>query len=318
VAVLAGLVGLAGPAAAQVDLTPNLEALPAFSIGLDSTGTRLLFSTESWNSGTGPLELRAGAVNSSGQLVYQRIYRSDGTFRDQPAGTFSYHSGHLHFHFDQYARYTLQPADAPGASDRISSKTTFCVMDTDLVDGSLPGAPSQPAYVSCNASVQGMSVGWGDTYVRTLPGQSIDVSGLPEGDYRLVIDVDPMNRIEESDDGDNQSCVLIHLRPAAVTVLNANGCDPVAPVVVSSISPNGVRRGSSVAVEIHGSGFAAGMPVSFENGSGPRPSVRNIAFIDGTKITATVSAKAGGGKSSSVWDLRAGPSVLRNAFSVTR
>lgn len=313
-------VGLSGGAAAQaVDLVPNIEALPAFSIGLDSTGSRLLFSTETWNSGAGPLELRAGSGSSAGQNVYQRIYRSDGSFSDRLAGTFTFHPEHSHFHFDQYAEYRLQPAGAPGASDRISAKTTFCVMDTDLVDGSLPGAPSQPRYASCSATVQGMSVGWGDTYVRTLAGQSIDVSGLPEGDYRLVILADPRNRLVETNESDNSSCVLIHLRAGSVTVLNPNSCEATTPVAVSSISPNSVRRGSSVAVTIRGSGFAPSMAVSFENGSGQRPTVSRIAFSsDGTTITATVTARSGGGKNASVWDLRVGPAVLARAFTVSR
>jgi hypothetical protein len=312
--------GVCGGAAAQaVDLVPNIEALPAFSIGLDSTGSRLLFSTETWNSGAGPLELRAGSGSSAGQNVYQRIYRSDGSFSDRLAGTFTFHPEHSHFHFDQYAEYRLQPAGAPGASDRISNKTTFCVMDTDLVDGSLPGAPSQPRYTSCSATVQGMSVGWGDTYVRTLAGQSIDVSGLAEGDYRLVIVADPRNRIVETNESDNSSCVLIHLRPASVTVLNPNSCELAAPVVVSSISPTSMRRGTSIGVTIRGSGFAPSMAVTFEGGSGQRPAVGNLAFTaDGTMITATVTAKGGGGKSASVWDLRVGPTVLADAFTVLR
>lgn len=311
------LLVLAPPrASAQVvELVPNLKAFPAFSIGLDASGTRLMFSTMSWNAGAGPLELRAGGGSSAGQNVYQRIYRSDGGFTDRLAGTFTWHPDHGHFHFANYALYTLQPVNAPGASDRISSKTTFCVMDTDRVDGSLPRAPAEPVYVTCNATVQGMSVGWGDTYVRTLPGQSIDVTGLPEGDYRLVIDVDPRARLVETNEADNSSCVLIHLRaPSSVTVLNPNDCEMVT---VSGITPNSGRAGS-VSATIRGTGFRNGMGVSFENGSGPRPTASNVTVVDGTTITATVSIKSGGGRSNRTWDLRVGSAILPNAFTVAR
>lgn len=317
-ALAVGLLVLAPAARGQVvDLVPNLKAYPAFGIGLDSGGTRLLFSVMTWNAGAGPLELRAGGTSSSGQNVYQRVYRSDGSYSDRLAGTFTWHPDHAHFHFADYALYTLQPVDAPGASDRISSKTTFCVMDTDHVDASLPGSPGQPFYATCNASTQGMSVGWGDTYVRTLAGQSIDVSGLPEGDYRLLVEVDPRARLVESDDGDNLSCVLLHLRaPSSVTVLNASGCQAVT---VSAISPSSGAAGSVFRATITGSGFSPGMAVSFENGAGPRPTASGVSVsADGTTITTTVSIKIrGGGKTTRPWDVRVGPAVLPGAFTVT-
>lgn len=276
----------------------------------------LIFSTTSWNSGLGPLELRAGETSSQGQNVYQRVYLSDGTYYDHLAGTFEWHPEHNHFHFEDYALYTLQPAGASGGSDRIGNKTTFCVMDTGKIDGSLPGAPALPVYVTCNPDVQGMSVGWGDTYVRTLAGQGIDVTGLPEGDYRLFIEIDPKSRIIETNDGDNVSCTLLHIKlPTTVTVLDANGC---SSVVVSSIEPSSASAGSVVPVTIRGSGFGAGMAVSFENGSGQRPAVSGVNVVDASTITATVTVKSGGGKVSRVWDLRVGSGVLGGAFTVTR
>jgi hypothetical protein len=36
----------------------------------------------------------------------------------------------------------------------------------------------------------GMSVGWGDTYPKSLPGQQIDVASLPAGNYRLLVTAD--------------------------------------------------------------------------------------------------------------------------------
>ena len=302
---------------------PNLTPFPAYAIALTPNGTggtSLIFSTTSWNDGQGPLELRAGETNSQGQNVYQRVYNSDGTYRDYLAGTFTFHPEHNHFHFDDYALYTLQPATANGASNRTSSKTTFCVLDTNLVDGSLPGAPSQPVYTTCSATVQGMSVGWGDTYGRSLPGQGIDVTGLPEGDYRLVIEIDPKNRIIETNDDDNVACVLLHLNvPTSVTVLNANGCTSPATVTVSSITPNSAPPGSTTrGVTITGSGFASGMAVSFENGSGPRPSASAVTVVNANTINATVTIKNGGGKGDRVWDVRVGSGVLVDGFTVTR
>ena len=36
----------------------------------------------------------------------------------------------------------------------------------------------------------GLSPGWNDTYDFTLPGQSIDIEGLPDGTYRLLGEAD--------------------------------------------------------------------------------------------------------------------------------
>jgi hypothetical protein len=304
-------------ASAQVELRPNLKPFPAYSVHFDSSGTLLLFSTTSWNSGLGPLELLAGETNSQGQNVYQRIYLEGGGYHDYLAGTFTYHPEHQHFHFDDYALYTLQSAGAAGGSDRIGSKTTFCVMDTDQIDSSLPGAPSQPVYSSCGAFVQGMSVGWGDTYGYWLPGQSIDVTGLPDGDYKLFIEIDPKNKILETNEGDNVSCTLLRISVTrqSVTVLDPDGCNAPA-VAVSGISPSTASRGSTVRVTITGSGFAPGMPVSFENGWGPRPT---ISSIDYSGVPSTISATVAVKRSAkpSAWDVRVGTGVLAGGFKVT-
>jgi hypothetical protein len=76
-------------------------------------------------------------------------------------------------------------------------------------------------------------------------------------------------------------------------------------------------QGSVNPVTITGSGFAAGMGVSFENGSGARPVASNVTVVDSTTITATVTVKTGGGpRSDRVWDVRVGSEVLPNGFTV--
>ncbi len=207
---------------ASTPLTPNLQPLKASSVRLDSPGdghTYLLFSTTSWNSGLGPLEIIGGATDTgtSKQQVDQRIYNSDGTFSDHDAGSVDWHDGHGHIHFNDYALYTLDAVSAPGASLRTARKTTFCIVDTTRVKLTKI-SPRQPFYATCGAQVQGMSQGWGDTYGYFLDGQSIDVTGLPDGDYTLTIKIDPKNRIIETNDADNTSVVTLHLAGGAVTV----------------------------------------------------------------------------------------------------
>jgi hypothetical protein len=268
----------------------------------------------------GPLELVAGETGSAGQNVYQRVYRTDGSYETYFAGTFVWHPSHNHFHFNDYALYYLEPINARGGSPKSGNKTTFCVMDTDKIDGSLPGAPASAAYAVCGTSVQGISVGWGDTYRYHLTGQSIDFTGNPSGDYCLAIKIDPKGRLIESDDTDNvvSSLLRIDVERSTVTVLDSTACTPVGgDVVVAGISPNSAKVGTTTPVVITGSGFTPGMSVSFEAGSGGAPTAKNIVVSpDGTTIQATVTTKKGKPGKDPVWDIRVGSGVLFDAFTV--
>ncbi|MEW6332278.1 MAG: lysyl oxidase family protein [Pseudomonadota bacterium] len=323
--IVAAILLAASPGAqAAVSLPPNLKPLPAHNVSLvaDASGTSTLrFSTTSWNNGSGPLEIVAGEVEtgSGKQKVFQRVALDDGTSFLSYAGSFTYHPGHNHIHFDDYAIYTLQPINAPGGSLLTGTKTTFCVMDTTKIDTSLPGAPAQAVYSSCGSIVQGMSVGWGDTYGSHLAGQELDVTDNPDGIYQLKIEIDPKKLLIETNENDNVSCVLLNIqKPNTVTVLDASGsCSAVV-----GITPDSAAMGTSVQVTITGYGFASDMAVSFEGGNGPRPVASNVQLASDTDtldmITATVTVprKRKGGRDP-VWNLRVGSSVLPNAFTVT-
>ena len=101
-----------------------------------------------------------------------------------------------------------------------ASKTTFCIIDTDRIDHKLPGAPKRAVYTYCGTDVQGMSVGWGDTYRYTLSGQVIVVPGSLNGTYVVEIEIDSFNNLLESneDPADNTSRVTIVIDSAAGTV----------------------------------------------------------------------------------------------------
>jgi hypothetical protein len=297
------------------ELLPNLVARPASEFSYVQVDGRLLlrFAATSWNNGAGPLELRAGsATESVGQNVYQRIYRSDGTSTEELSGTFIWHPEHDHFHFGDFALYTFNAVGGDPGSEKASAKTSFCVMDTTAVDLSLTGAPRSAVYSTCNKFVQGMSVGWGDRYGPSLPGQSFDMTGVPAGDYDLTVISDPNNRLRESNESDNRACVRLRLNPAAFTVQTLGTC---GSVTITSISPNTIKKGTTIQVTITGTGFAPGMAVGFENGSGPAPVTSNVS-ITATTVTATVSVKSGGNRTTRYWDLRVGPALLPGAMAV--
>jgi hypothetical protein len=311
-------------AASAQELLPNLRALPPSNLSVVANGAtgnpELRLSASSWNSGAGPLELVAGSAGQAGQDVYQRVYTTSGTYTDDLAGTFVWHSDHNHFHFQEYALYTLNPVKAPGASKRQAYKTSFCVMDTTKVDTRLSGAPKRPVYDTCNALVQGMSVGWADTYAAHLAGQAIDLTGNPDGLYELTVDFDPSNRLREANDNDNTACVLVQIGVAAKTVQTVGACGmtPGGTVTITSITPNAVVAGGVIDVTIRGANFSPGVAVGFESGSGPSPVATNVTVLDSTSISLTVTVKQGGGNGDRVWDVRVGSAVLANGFEVLK
>lgn len=204
-------------------LEPNLNAERAFNLALQNRGgsTVLTFSTTTSNRGLGPLEINGTNEfdANSKQRVKQRIYDGNGGYTEYSAGFVDYHPQHGHIHFNDYALYELQPVNAPGASSQTGAKTTFCIIDTTRVDRRLPGAPKKPVYKTCGTK-QGMSVGWGDTYGSHLAGQEVDFTGNPNGDYKLTTTVDPLNKLIETTDFDNESQVCFNVTNSVITPIS--------------------------------------------------------------------------------------------------
>ena len=203
-----------GLASALTTKEPNLVAFPAEDVRLvvDGATSILRFSTLSWNNGAGPVEIYGGdTIGNDKQKVIQNIYNDDGSITEHHAGDFVYHEEHNHIHFEGYATYTFQSVEAPGASDRYGQKTSFCLMDTDRIDHKLEGASKKAVYKTCSGAVQGISVGWGDKYGYQLAGQEIDVTGLLDGNYKLIIEINPFRHLVESNYADNTSEVIVRL-----------------------------------------------------------------------------------------------------------
>lgn len=171
--------------------------------------TLLRASTASINSGRGPLELIGSSLAPG---VYQRIYSSDGGYRDVYAGTFTFHPGHGHLHFDNWLNFRLREVLSGNGVGSIvvqGNKTSFAIIDLEIYNSSLPGFPSDANYEG--GLVQGMSVGWADVYGATLLDQWIDITGVAPARYWLEADVDPDNRVVESNETNNTVRILIDL-----------------------------------------------------------------------------------------------------------
>lgn len=184
---------------------------------IEGSSRKLLrFSNSVPNIGVGPLEMY-GIVQPDGTTFgYQRVWNDNGTYSDYLAGTFVFegHADHNHWHFADFADYNLRSVTAGGGVGAIvatSQKVTFCLEDVVRYD---PAAGSSD-YTCSN---QGISVGWADVYARTLEGQSIDITSVPNGQYWLESVVDPSNRLREMDDANNAARLRIEIDKTTNTV----------------------------------------------------------------------------------------------------
>jgi hypothetical protein len=208
-------------------LLPDLEVFPPFDLELEHNQRRaqtdLRLAITFWNSGLGPLELR-GFFNPAFRRtqVVQSLYRTDQTIQEHLVGEFIWHRGHDHWHLADFAAYELWSVLPDSTPDQIvasSNKVTFCILETDVIDAERPDFSRRSRYYRCGSELQGLSVGWGDTYDADLDGQVVDISGIPNGVYALMVRVDPANRIQEADEGNNTATVYIELVEGRLAVL---------------------------------------------------------------------------------------------------
>jgi len=177
---------------------PDLAALPAWAVRLESYGGQevLSFAATVWNAGPAPLVVegyRRGdePIMDAYQVFGDEQYSSVGTFE------FDAQDGHDHWHFLDFARYQLLRADEQLIVR--SQKEAFCLAPTDAEDLLVPGATWRPevigfsecGYVDSLSIREVLQAGWGDTYFQSLPGQSFDVTGLADGDYLIEVTANP-------------------------------------------------------------------------------------------------------------------------------
>ncbi|MCA9516197.1 MAG: hypothetical protein KC635_14740, partial [Myxococcales bacterium] len=121
---------------------------------------------------------------------------------------------HSHYHFEAYAAYRIIDVAAEQMLD-IGSKNGFCVLDTAVYDPFI--APDGCKGYSCDD--QGITAGCSDTYNADLQCQWIDVTGLPDGLYELVIETNPEQEIPEVNYVNNAAHVRVQLEGETVTVI---------------------------------------------------------------------------------------------------
>jgi hypothetical protein len=168
------------------------------------------------NSGDGPLEIRDVTHPNGTQDVYQRIYLSEGGMSEVLIGSFPNAASipPRHLWLPGIAQYNLRTVtDGNGVGPIVSShdKTSMAVVDSAAYDTSLPNAPDDRVYGSVGDPILGISIGWADVYSTGLPGQWVEATGLASGQYWLEVIADPYDRIQESDETNNTTRILVNL-----------------------------------------------------------------------------------------------------------
>ncbi|MFD3662748.1 lysyl oxidase family protein [Streptomyces sp. NPDC058659] len=201
---------------------PDLRSLPAYGITISDGGQNipgkdyLAFSANVWNAG--PAQLVVDGFRSPGKAkmdAYQYFYDATGKqVGYTPTGTMEWdpRPGHVHWHFTDFASYRLLKADKQEAVR--SGKEAFCLANTDAVDYTVKNANWHPfntdLATACgqenSISVREvLDVGSGDTYTQDLPGQSFDITDVPNGTYYIQVLANPAKRLKETNLDNNSA-----------------------------------------------------------------------------------------------------------------
>ena len=174
----------------------------------------------------------------------QHVHRTDGTTSERPAGTYEYHATHGHWHYTDILFYELlwvDPATRTTTPVGVGHKSGFCPGDQGYgewrsLDQQPNGAVNATRSGSCIIvrsqldGAMGLTAGWGDYYRWQRPGQFVDFSGQPDGEYVIRATVDVLDNVLESDESDNASYAHVRVTGDQVEILERGyGDSPFDP-----------------------------------------------------------------------------------------
>jgi hypothetical protein len=220
-------------------LLPYLITLPPYDLrifNLPDGSRELRLSNTIWNRGQGPMELEGIHDRRLRQThVVQHVHARVGTRLDYPVGEFIFHPTHEHWHFEGFSVYELWTLTPLGELDSLvssSDKISYCLMDTDIIDPNHPAYQTRRLYASCGQGFQGLSTGRGDTYKSHLDGQSIPLSGVPDGFYALLSTANPDGILLEADTSNNTAVLYLEIRGERLALVSpAEIADQACPAL---------------------------------------------------------------------------------------
>ena len=205
---------------------PDLQIMPPVELYIqydENTSRKALrFSTTVANIGQGPLEMLGHYDPNTGKTMATQSIQSRNEVLEKFVGYFVYHPTHFHWHFENFTVFELRSYDpSNGALQQLlatTGKMSFCISDTMVLHSEIAGTPPQPEFPTCNPKVQGISVGWSDTYYSVVPGQHIDITNVPDGYYAVRSIADPDNLLLESNKTNNAVTVYVQIAGTDVVV----------------------------------------------------------------------------------------------------
>lgn len=212
------------PLAAPVEpIYPDLGMAPLTSIlvGQDAAGRVFLrFSATLVNVGSAPLIVAAhrSLPISDDWRVVQRVDDKTGGYSERETAARLHYAGdgHEHWHVVGAEAHQLETLDGQIVGGLV--KSGFCFFDNVAHAVELPGAPQAALHSSLECGTQfardiamGLSVGWGDEYQWYLLDQTIEITGVPDGRYRLRAIADPADFFKESNETNNDTWTIVDL-----------------------------------------------------------------------------------------------------------
>jgi hypothetical protein len=210
------------------ELLPDLDQWAPTNVYVVHHGTRrvLAFQSAVENIGRGPvwIEGRRKPKHTT-MTAWQLVRRSDGTVHQLPSAGFLRYDvspTHSHWHFHPFERYELWKPGGLHALAR-DHKQGFCFGDRHPVTRT-----AKPHFRAGDCGLfkprlfsvrEGTSVDFVDIYPAEFHGQWIDITGIRDGHYVLVHEVNPEFALRERSYTNNEASVLIDLRGGGVRVL---------------------------------------------------------------------------------------------------
>ena len=180
----------------------------------------LRFSATLVNVGSGPLLVAAHRPLPVGDdwRVVQRVEDAAGGYSERETGARLLFAGdaHDHWHVVGAEAHQLETLDGEIVGGLV--KSGFCFFDNVNHATDLPGAPPQATHSSAECGTEfdrdiamGLSIGWGDEYQWYLLDQTIEITGVPDGRYRLRAVADPADLFKEANETNNDTWTVVDL-----------------------------------------------------------------------------------------------------------
>ena len=203
---------------------PDLVPLPAWSMSITRGKHKARLNFSATVAVEGASSLVVEGFRRPGEDVmdaYQYFNSGDEVVGRAPVGTMEYdrRDGHFHWHFQQFARYSLLNADQTEVA--LSRKESFCLAATDAIDLLLEGVQwrveNSDLSTACGSEDslwvrEILPLGWADTYTQSLPGQSFNITDLPNGKYYVAVEANAEGLLYEQDLTNNVELREIYLR----------------------------------------------------------------------------------------------------------